>query len=414
VAAAAAGYLSDASIAAVRVAADARAWPQALDALARAAATEATDAAPPDRRRRWRDVAEQTVMAFRAAAADLNERRKTYPDAAARLQPLADAKVYAAVLALAERHAGYEPGPPERLVPTPEDAQLKQTRELLSKVTDGRITDCPPDVRAAALNREWDVYAAYARQTAGEKPEQVVAALKLLAQCAANDAREAEYGKLVDELLPVDDARYPAARVELAEYRMAVGESEFGYRAIGQKKASARDGVRAMLVAGRDAGDAKTRGRANALLGELAYAVPKRTTQSNREALAYFRAGASAGRPGEPQDPVALMGLALFYQLDDQPLKAPEYDDPLFEELRRMTAGERVMKTLTLYQDAARSGDPHANFLAGQYTYLVMNSTPDKKTPENQRRVEQYLNAAVAKGHKRAATYLARVRRTAA
>ena len=111
VAAAAAGYLFNAAVGGVRAAADRRAWAQAIGGPGRRRRMTAADGVPADQKR-WRDLAERTLMAFRADAADLDKRREGFPDLTAQVQPLADAKVYAALLAQAERYMGYEAGNP--------------------------------------------------------------------------------------------------------------------------------------------------------------------------------------------------------------------------------------------------------------------------------------------------------------
>ncbi|HEX8914675.1 MAG TPA: hypothetical protein VF796_20155, partial [Humisphaera sp.] len=364
-------------------------------------------AATAAQRQAWSAGAARVVMALRANLQDLDARRKALPEIETKAKALADDGAPAAELLLAERTIAYEGNPP-RAVGTPADPELRFALTHLQGLL--RSGTVPADVRDAAQDREWDVFAGFAQAAAEANPagaprppDAVLEKLKALSDCAATGRREADFKAVVERLLPVGEAAKADARVRLAEHRLKVAENQFGYRAVTQKPEVALGPVRELLLPCRDATDARVRARANALLGEVAQMKPDRLA-----AFKYFTDGAGrdpTDHKSPDADPVAVMGLAWFYQLSADQLALPEFADPAFNPLRAMTAPQRTVRAITLYHAAAASGDPFANFLAGSYTWEAMTHTPARKA-----QVEQFLTTAIRAQHKRAEGYLRKVR----
>ncbi|QOV92160.1 protein kinase [Humisphaera borealis] len=396
ISAAAGAYLFDAYAASVADAGLKKNWATAVDSLARGIVPLTGD-----QRTAWMKLAEKTLMDFRADAADLDKRRETYPDLTNQLEPLALGKVHAAMLVQSERYMSFDKATPPRVSPVAGDPEFRLTLDLLSKVIEAPAT--PADVRAAALDRQWDVYAYYARKSLDEKrADRTLDKLKLVAKCDATETRISDYAALVDEIWPPNEPKVAPQRVTLAEDLMQIKENERGTRSVGEKRPAILGGIRALMMKTRDSVDARSRARANGLLGEVTLATPGAKAS---EAFAFFKDGCRVERQGELADPIALMGLALFWSLNDQELAHANYADPLFEELRQVQALQRTLKTLALYREAARSTDKYANFLAGQYTWLAL-----KRSPTNTQLTETYLKAAIDRGHVRARAYLNVVR----
>ncbi len=393
---AAGGYLYEACVGAVTDATSKRSWSGAVSALSRGIA-----ALPAEQKPTFTALAEKTLMEFRGNATDLEKRRTDFPDLTNQLEPLALAKVYSAMLMQAERHMSFDKSTPPRLSPVAGDPEFRLTLDLLEKII--KAPGTPRDVQVAALDRQWDLYAYHARRSLEEKrADRTLDKLKFVAKCDATESRMNDFVALIDDIWSPTDPRVATHRVALAEELMQIQENERGTRSVTERRAGMLSGIRASLIKTRDSVDAKARARANALLGEITLANP---AAKRSESFAFFRDGCKVERQGEFADPIALMGLALFWSLSDTDLRHADYADPLFEEIRQVPAVQRTLKTLALYREAARSADKYANFLAGQYTWLAL-----KRSPANTQAAETYLKAAIERGHVRARNYLNVVR----
>jgi hypothetical protein len=103
-------------------------------------------------------------------------------------------------------------------------------------------------------------------------------------------------------------------------------------------------------------------------------------------------------------DTIALLGLAAFYQLPDAKLAPLVAVNPALRDVQNLGVKEREATAMKLYKEAAFSGDKFANFFAGEYLYIAF-----ERNAENKDLAVRYLKAAIGKGHKQAAVWLARV-----
>lgn len=407
VAAAATGYLLEAYGSAAAGASDRKAWAEAIASLGRGQALlRGSGLSPPQQAQlaqKWRAMADASVQELRRETPDLDRRREAFPELGKDLAPLADAGVYAARLALAEQTIGYE-GDPPRAAPRQNDADFAVAlRHLAACISSA---DCPEPIKQAALYLEWDVFAAFARRSAADprRASQLVQDLGKLARCGGNPARERDYAALVDELLKPDNPDRAMLRVQLAEDRLGVDEdARTGLRLLKNRDPALLAGLRPTLEGTLKSANPDARARAGALLGEIV--ALDRSPKAQAEAYVLFRDAAAKKDRNKLGDPVALMGLARFYQLGDAELAPLAAENPAVADVQKLDVARRQAAVMSMYRDAAFSGDPFANFCAGRYTWEAFNKDATRK-----REAETYLAAAAAKGHRMAKTELARVR----
>jgi serine/threonine protein kinase len=407
IAGAATGYLLDAYAGSAQSAASRQAWGEVISILSRGQALVAAGgAATPQQQAlvaKWRAMADHAVSGLRGANPDLDKRREAFPTLAKDLQPLADAGVFAARLAMAEQSIGYE-ADPLRATPRGGDTEFVSTLKHLAACISS--PDCPADLKQEALRLEWDVFASFvyrASEARPADPKKIAEELKRLARCGGSATRQVEYAALVDHVLKPDNSERVNLRLTLAEGQLGVQEDpRTGMRALTQRDAAVLAGISAMLKGARESGPGPARERAAALMGEIAMLDP--SPKSRADAYASFK-DALTKKSSPKGDPVALMGMAAFYQLPDDALAAAAGENPAVNDVTKLDAKGRQNAIMGMYREAAFSGDVFALYLAGQYTWQTFEHTPDRKTL-----AESYLKTAVEKGHKKAVQALQQVR----